>query len=156
MIILVLKIFFVQFCVFLHLFLIASASVRSTPFLSFIVPKFAWNIPLISLIFLKRSLVFPILLFSSVSLHWSLRKVFLSHCYSLKLCIQMDISFLFSFAFHASLLFSAIPKASSDNHFALLHFFFLTYSDFIMHIYYRLACFSDLVDFRFILFSLLL
>ena len=29
-----------------------------------------WNIPLISLIFLKRSLVFPILLFSSVSLHW--------------------------------------------------------------------------------------
>ena len=33
---------------------------------------------LISLIFLKRSVVFPILLFSSISLHWSLRKVFLS------------------------------------------------------------------------------
>ena len=30
------------------------------------------------LIFLKRSLVFPILLFSSISLHWSLRKAFLS------------------------------------------------------------------------------
>ena len=30
-----------------------------------------------SLIFLKRSLVFRILLFSSISLHWSLRKVFL-------------------------------------------------------------------------------
>ena len=29
-------------------------------------------------IFLKRSLVFPILLFSSLSLHWSLRKAFLS------------------------------------------------------------------------------
>ena len=29
-------------------------------------------------IFLKRSLVFPILLFSSISLHWSLRKAFLS------------------------------------------------------------------------------
>ena len=29
-------------------------------------------------IFLKRSLVFPILLFSSISLHWSLRKPFLS------------------------------------------------------------------------------
>ena len=28
--------------------------------------------------FLKRSLIFPILLFSSISLHWSLRKTFLS------------------------------------------------------------------------------
>ena len=45
-----------------HLFLISSASVRSIPFLSFIEPIFAWNVPLISLIFLKRSLVFPILL----------------------------------------------------------------------------------------------
>ena len=59
-----------------HLFLISSASVRSIPFLSFIVPIFAWNVPLVSLIFLKRFLVFPILLFSSISLHWSLRKVF--------------------------------------------------------------------------------
>ena len=59
-----------------HLFLISSASVRFTPFLSFIEPLFAWNVPLISLIFLKRSLVFPILLFSSISLHWLLRKAF--------------------------------------------------------------------------------
>ena len=51
-----------------HLFLISSASVRSRPFLSFIEPIFAWNFPLVSLIFLKRSLVFPILLFSSISL----------------------------------------------------------------------------------------
>ena len=42
------------------------------------MPTFAWNVPLVSLIFLKRSLVFSILLFSSVSLHWSLRKSFLS------------------------------------------------------------------------------
>ena len=48
------------------------------PFLSFIVPIFAWNVPLVSLIFLKRSLVFPILLLSSISLHWSLRKAFFS------------------------------------------------------------------------------
>ena len=61
-----------------HLFLISSASVRSIPFLSFIVPIFGWNVPLVSLIFLKRSLDFPILLFSSISLHWSLRKAFLS------------------------------------------------------------------------------
>ena len=61
-----------------HLFLISYASVRSIPFLSFIEPIFAWNVPLVSLIFLRRSLVFPILLFSSISLHWSLRKAFLS------------------------------------------------------------------------------
>ena len=41
-----------------HLFLISSASVRSIPFLSFIEPIIAWNVPLVSLIFLKRSLVF--------------------------------------------------------------------------------------------------
>ena len=61
-----------------HLFLILSASFRFIQFLSFIAPIFAWNIPLVSLIFLKRSLVFPILLFSSICLHWSLRKAFLS------------------------------------------------------------------------------
>ena len=61
-----------------HLFLISSASVRSIPFLSFIEPIFAWNVPLVSLIFLKRSQVFPILLFSSISLYWSLKKAFLS------------------------------------------------------------------------------
>ena len=61
-----------------HLFLISSASVRSIPFLSFIEPIFPWNVPLVSLIFLKRLQVFPILLFSSISLHWSLRKAFLS------------------------------------------------------------------------------
>ena len=31
-----------------HLFLISSTSVRSIPFLSFIVPIFAWNVPLVS------------------------------------------------------------------------------------------------------------
>ena len=43
-----------------HLFLISSASVRSTPFLSFIVPIFAWKFPLVFLIFLTRSLVHSI------------------------------------------------------------------------------------------------
>ena len=47
----------------------------------------------------------------------------ISPCYSLELCIQMDISFLSPLPF-TSLLFSAICKASSDNHFAFLHFFF--------------------------------
>ena len=39
---------------------------------------FLQNIPLVSLIFLKISLVYPILLFSSINWHWSLRKAFLS------------------------------------------------------------------------------
>ena len=61
-----------------HLFLISSAAFKSISFLSFIEPIFLWNVPLVSLIFLKRSLVFPTLMFSSISLHWSLRKAFLS------------------------------------------------------------------------------
>ena len=53
------------------------------------------NVPLVSLIFLTRSLVFPILLFSSISLHWSLRKAFLSH-----LAILLNSAFRWSiFAF---------------------------------------------------------
>ena len=63
--------------VYSYHFLISSASVRSIPFVLYCV-HFAWNIPLASLIFLKRSLVFPTLLFSSISLHWLLRKIFLS------------------------------------------------------------------------------
>ena len=109
-----------------HLFLIiSSAFVRSIPFLSFIVPIFAWNIPLLSLIFLKRSLVFPILLFSCISLHGSLKKVFLS---LLAIFWNSAFKWLYLSFFPlpiASLLFSAICKASSDNHFAFLHFFFL-------------------------------
>ena len=58
-----------------HLFLISSASIRSIPFLSFIEPIFAWKFLLIYLIFLKRSLVYPILLLSCISLHWSLRNL---------------------------------------------------------------------------------
>ena len=85
-----------------HLFLISSASVTSILFLSFIVPIFAWNVPLVSLIFLKRSLVFPIL-FSSISLHWSLKEAFLSVLVILwNSAFKMSISFLFSFAFSFS------------------------------------------------------
>ena len=79
---------------------------------------FPWH-----LIFFKRSLVIPILLFSSISLHWSLRKAFLSL-----------FAILWNFAFRCfylsfsplpfASLFSAICKISSDNHFAFLHFFF--------------------------------
>ena len=106
-----------------HLFLISYASVRSIPFLSFIEPIFSWNVPLVSLIFLKRSLVFPILLFSSISLHWSLRKAFLSLLAVLWNSAFKWVYLSFSPLLFASLLFTAICKASSDSHFAFLHFF---------------------------------
>ena len=75
-------------------------------------------------------------------------------CYSLKLCIQMGISFLF-FSF-SLLYFSDICKASSDSHFAFLHFFFLEYSNInifvflcvlILHIYITLGLFPHLAFF---------
>ena len=47
---------------------------------------------------------------------------FISPCCSLELCIQMGY-LSFSPLLFASLLFTAICKASSDNHFAFLHFF---------------------------------
>ena len=77
------------------------------------------------LIFLKRSLVFPILFFSSISLHWSVKKAFLS-----RLVILWNSAFRwfylsFSPLLFASLLFTAVCKASSDSHFAFLYFFFL-------------------------------
>ena len=105
------------------LFLISFASVRSVPFQSFIKPFFAWNVPLVSLIFLKRSLVFPILLFYCISLHWSLRKAFLS-----LLAILWNSAFKWEYLslsplLFASPLFTAICNVSSDNHSTFLHFF---------------------------------
>ena len=108
-----------------HLFLISSASLRSIPFLSFIKLNFAWNVPLVSLIFLKRSLVFPILLFSSIYLHWSLRKALVSLLAILWNSAFRWVYHSFSPLPFVSLLFTAIRKASSDSHFAFLHFFFL-------------------------------
>ena len=93
-----------------HLFLISSDFVRSIPFLSFIVPMFLCNIPLVSLIFLKRSLVFPILLLSSLSLHWSPRKSLLSLLAILWTFAFRWVYLSFSPLLFASLLFSAILR----------------------------------------------
>ena len=125
-----------------HLFLVSSASVRSIQFLSFIVPMFAWNVPLVSLIFLKRSLDFLIPLFSSISLHWSPRKAFLSlfgllwnSAFKWVYLSFSPLAFfgtlhsngcIFHFLLWLSLFFfTAICKTSSDYHFAFLDFFFL-------------------------------
>ena len=78
-----------------------------------------------SLIFLKRSLVFPILFFPSISLHGSLKKAFLSLLAILWNSVLKWVYLSFSPLPFTYLLFSAICKASSDNHFAFLHFFFL-------------------------------
>ena len=104
--------------------LISYASVRSVPFLSFIVPVFAWSVPLVALIFEEISSPSH----SVVCLYFfalMLRKAFLS-----PLAILWNSAFKwdylsFSPLLFASLLFTAICKASSDNHFAFLHFFFL-------------------------------
>ena len=86
-----------------YLFLISSVFVRSIPFLSFIVPIFAGNVPLVSLIFLKRSLVFPILLFPSNFSHWSLRKGFLP-----LLAILWNSAFKWVYLSFSALLFASL------------------------------------------------
>ena len=111
-----------------HLFSISSFSASSLLFLSFIMPILTWHVPLISPIFLKRSVVFPILLFSSISFHCSFKKAFLS---LLAILWNAALSWIYlslsplTFASHLS---SAICKASSDNHFAFLQFLFLWHS----------------------------
>ena len=83
------------------------------------------NVPLVSLIFLKRSLFFPIPLFSSISWHWSLRKAFLSLLAILWDCVFKWVYLSFSPLLFASHLFTAICKVSSDSHFAFFAFLFL-------------------------------
>ena len=110
-----------------HLFLVSSASVRSIPFLFYwahLCMKCSLGI-LVSLILLMRSLVFPILLFSFISLHWSLRKAFLSLLAILWNSAFKWVYLSFSPLLFPSLPFTAICKASSDSHCAFLHFLFL-------------------------------
>ena len=111
----------VYFC---HICIISFASVKSILFPCSIVPTFTWNVPLVSLIFLKRFLVFPILLFPSISLHWLLRKAFLP-----LLVILWNSAFRWiyiSFSLYLSLLFFPqlfVRPPSSGNHFAFCIYF---------------------------------
>ena len=106
-----------------HLFLISSAFTRSLPFLSFIVIIFGHNAPLMFPVFLKTSLVFPLLLFSCVIKLCSLKKAFLSLLPILQISVFNLMYLSLSPLFFTSFC-SAIQKASSDNHFAFLLFFF--------------------------------
>ena len=89
MIIWIVKIFLYSSLYSCHLFL-TSASVRSLLFLSFIELIIACNVPLVSLIFLKRSLVFS---HSIVFLYFfaliNEEGFLISPCYSLELYIQI-------------------------------------------------------------------
>ena len=74
----VIKTFFVQiFHIFLPPLLNLSASIRFLLFLS-LCAHLCMKYSLVTLIFLKRSLVFPILFFPSISLPCSLKKAFFS------------------------------------------------------------------------------
>ena len=60
-----------------HLFLISCAFIRSVLFCPLLCPL-CMKCSLGISDFFKRSLIFPILLFSSIALYWSVRKAFLS------------------------------------------------------------------------------
>ena len=81
------------------------------------------NVPLASLIVLKRYLVFPIV--SSISLHCSLRKAFLSLLAILQ-TLHSD-GYIFPFLLCLLLLFFSelFVRPPQTTHFAFLHFFFL-------------------------------
>ena len=103
--------------------LISSASVRSILFLSFIVPIFAWNFPLVSLIFLKRSLVF--LPFYCFPLFFCINHIGrLSYLSLLFFGTLHSDDYIFPFLPCLSLLF--FPQLFVRPHqIAILHFFFL-------------------------------
>ena len=86
-----------------HLFLISSASIMSFPFLSFIVPIFGWNVPLIIPVFLERSLVFLSCCFSLFLwiFHWR-RPCFLTVLFFGNLCL---LGYTFHFFLCLLLLF---------------------------------------------------
>ena len=112
-----------MFSVYSCHFLISSATFRSRQFLSFIVPKFIFSLGISN--FLEE---ISSLSYSTVFLYFfaliTEEGFLISPCYALELCIQMDVSFLSPLLF-TSLPFTAICEASSDSHFAFLHFFFL-------------------------------
>ena len=76
----------------------------------------------------RESLIFPILSFSSISLHCSHKQAFLSLLAILWNSAFRWVYLSFSPLLFTSLLFSAICKASSDHHFVFLHLFFLGWS----------------------------
>ena len=96
-----------------HLFLISSAFVGPYHFCSLLCLLLQWNVPLPSPVFWKRSLVIPILLFSSISLHCSFKKAFLSLLAISGILHWIRYIFPFLLAFHFS-SFLSFCKASLE------------------------------------------
>ena len=88
------------------------------------------NLPSISPIFLKRSLVFPLLLFSSSFIHWPLKMGFLSLSAVLGKSASSWIYLSFSPLLFVSFLSLTICKSSSHSQFALLLLFFFGMASF--------------------------
>ena len=101
-----------------------TAAYQALPSMEFSRQEYWSGLPLPSP---KRSLVFPILLFSSISLHWLPKKAFLS---LLAILWNSAIKWVYlSFSlFPFASLFTAIRKASWDNHFVFLHLFYWGWS----------------------------
>ena len=113
---------FVQFCVFLpplNLYCFCEVHTISVLYPAHLYMKCSFGISK----FLKIPLVFPILLFSSISLHCSLNKAFLFILAILWNCVFSWV--YFPYLLCILLLFFSQRKTSSDNHFTFLHFFFL-------------------------------
>ena len=109
-----------------YLFLIYPASVRSFPFLPLLCPSLYQIFPHISdfledICSLSHSTFFPPLFLCIVHIRRLFFSPLSSFWNSAFSCVSLSLS-LFPLA---SPLFSSICKASSDNHFTFLHFFFL-------------------------------
>ena len=121
------NIFFVQFCVFLppllNIFCFSYFHTISVLYWAHLFMKCSLGVSN----FLEEPRIFPILLFSSIFffLPWSLKKAFLSLLAILWNSAFKWVYLSFSPLCFTSLLFTAICKASSDSHFAFLHFFFM-------------------------------
>ena len=120
-VILVIKVFLDSSSVFsCHLFLISSASVRFLPVLSFILPISAWNILLVSLIFLKRFLVFPILCFPLFLCtdYWGrlsyLSLLFFGILHSNRYIFPLLLHFWFAVLIYISITFHKVESFSCD------------------------------------------
>ena len=133
----------------------------SLSFLSFIIPILAWNVPFIAPIFLKKYLALPSLLYSSISLHWSLRKAFLSFLAILWNSAFRWVGLSFSPLPLASLLFSAIYTSPSDSLFSFCisktTFCTMITTSYTMSwtsIYSSSLCLSDLIPWIYLSFPL--
>ena len=108
-----------------HLFLISSASVTFIPFSVLYCAHFYMKSSLGISNFLEKICSLSHSIVFLYCLHWSLRKAFLSLLAILWNSAFKQVYLPFSPLSFTSLVFKGICKASSDNHFAFLPFFFL-------------------------------